>query len=282
MALRGVLPDSRSNIGGPSTTTSLISQNIAAFATAVRIQGQPDAVSRPAAFSQKIEVLVPCYNHAPYLESAFESVLQQTRKKPITVTFIDDCSDDDTATLIGHFTQRSKDNWLRVNALRNSTNLRQWASLNSAIQKSTNELFVILNDDDLLLPDCLEVIVNTYNANHDIYMLGSSCLLFETGKPRPHREQKPFRDLILRVHDPSETNAYRSLHDLSMTHTSCSFFRVAWEVAGGYFPKDRRIHPDATEDRDFEMRVAALFPVATYDDYPLACWRTDTSHGQHF
>ena len=50
---------------------------------------------------------------------------------------------------------------------------------------SGNGLLVILNDDDLLMPDCLEKIVATFEANADIYMLGGSSLWFDDSTTPP-------------------------------------------------------------------------------------------------
>src|SRR5260221_1869731 len=38
--------------------------------------------SRPIHWSEKIEIVVPCYNHGAYLKSAFRSIVAQTRKEP--------------------------------------------------------------------------------------------------------------------------------------------------------------------------------------------------------
>lgn len=51
--------------------------------------------------------------------------------------------------------------------------------------------------------------------------------------------------------------------------------RSAWEVVGGYRP-DVSSRVDPHSDRDFQLRVAALYEVAVIDD-PLVWWRSDSS-----
>lgn len=243
--------------------------------------GTDEVPPRPPEWRSRIEVVIPAYNHADYLPDAYDSLVRQTWTEPIAVTFVDDHSSDHTPELIREI-ERSHPGRFKAKAIRNRRTLRQWRSINRAVEDSDNRLFVILNDDDLLMPDCLEKIVATYEAVPEIYMLGGSSLWISDSNPRPSRPELPLADLELRRYSPSDAPSYRELNDLNMTHSSSSFFKVAWRVVGGYRPKRERIHPDAAEDRDFQMRVSALFPVGVYVDYPFAYWRTDSSHGHTF
>jgi glycosyltransferase involved in cell wall biosynthesis len=237
---------------------------------------------RPAGWRDRIEIVVPSYNHAEFLPDAYRSVLGQTWSEPVALTFVDDDSSDGTAAVLRDIERSRPTDRFAVKVIRNRRNRRQWASINRAVGESDSELFVILNDDDLLMPDCLEKTVATYEANPDIYMLGGSSLWFDESTPPEPRPARPLADLELRRYEPSDAVSYRGLNDLNLTHSSSSFFKVAWEAVGGYFPRRKRVHPRATEDRDFQMRTSALFPVGVYVEYPLAYWRADSSHGQSF
>jgi hypothetical protein len=59
-----------------------------------------------------------------------------------------------------------------------------------------------------------------------------------------------------------------------MTQSGCAFLRSAWEGAGGFLPFSERVC--SHDDRDFQMRVAALFPVAVVDE-PVAFYRLGRS-----
>lgn len=256
-----------------------IGARLCRFAKKHKVESLREVV--PKNFDKYIEIIIPCYNHARYLPDAFNSVANQTYKKPFTVTLADDCSTDDTPRVIEDITNKQYKN-ITCKVIKNKKNLRQWGSLNNAIGQSANKLIVILNDDDMLLPDCLEKIVDTYKKHPEIYMLGGSSIWLNNGKLQRKHTPKPLAQLQLTIHEPEEVTRYTQLNDLNMTQSSCSFYRVAWEATGGYTPKNKRIHPDANEDRDFQMRVASLFPVGTYDNYPFAIWRTDSSHGKNF
>lgn len=241
--------------------------------------GGSNLPKRPVDFEAKIEIVMPCYNHSSYLQQAFDSILTQTwHKYPITVTFINDNSSDNTEEVINKI---SKTNHKHINIkyLKNHTNLRQWASLNKAIEQSNNELIVILNDDDCLTEDCLEKIVTAFQKN-DVYLVGGSSIWFTTDTPK--HLTKPYSRISLTTYAPEDSTNFRALNDLNMTHSSTAFFKTAWKAVGGYRDKPQRISSEANEDRDFQMRLAALFPVAVFADYPLAFWRTDSSHGKDF
>lgn len=235
--------------------------------------------NRPKNFEKNIEVIIPCYNHAEYLKQTFESVLGQSWKKyPITVTFIDDNSTDNTQEVIKQLKEVNNSN-LIIKSINNSMNLRQHGSLNKAIKQSKNSLIIILNDDDLLVSDCIEKIVEVFNKNKGVFMVGGSSIWFESKLPK--HKIIPFNNINSKVFTPNLASSFREFNDINMTHSSTSFFKVAWEAVGGYREKNKRLHIDLNEDRDFQIRVAAMFPVAVLD-YPLAYWRTDSSHGKDF
>jgi len=255
-----------------------IGKNLKRFQKTVNL----DNLKRPRSFEEKIEIIIPCYNHAQYLQDAYQSIESQTwSDKPVTITFVDDNSSDNTQSIVQDIKQRTSQNKI-IQYIRNKQNLRQWASINKTIGSSQNELFIILNDDDLLVPDALDKIVNTYNKNQSIYMLGAHSLWFDKSSDLPKHNIRKLNDIALTIHTPEMTHKYKQLNDLNMTHSSSSFFRSAWSVVNGYTPKDQRIHSMANEDRDFQMRVNAVAPVGVYYDYPLAYWRTDSSHGKDY
>lgn len=236
---------------------------------------------RPEKYSDKIEIIVPCYNHAEYLWDAYQSIVNQSYDKSlITVTFIDDNSTDSTAKVISKIRRdAARSSFIKVKIITNSHNLRQYGSINKAIQESSNQLFIILNDDDALTPNSLKVIIETLSREADIYMLGGSSIWFEDRLPSFDQSAHKKK---LTVYAPENIGSVMDLNDINMTHSSSAFFKAAWQAVGGYTAKKFRLVPEANEDRDFQLRVAALFPVGVYKEYPLAFWRTDSSHGKNF
>jgi glycosyltransferase involved in cell wall biosynthesis len=226
-----------------------------------------------------LAIIIPCYNHSYYIYEAYRSILNQSYKGSIKVVFIDDNSTDDTAKIIEEIIYNNKNKNIEINFIKNKKNLRQHGSLNRAINTTKANLIIILNDDDYLVEDCLEKIIETFKKYDDVGMVGGSSIWFEDKLPT-HR-QLPFEKIKIKLYEPEKSSEYKNLNDLNMTHSSTAFLKKGWESVGGYYPKNKRISLDANEDRDFQMRFNTLYKVAVLD-YPLAYWRTNTSHGKEY
>jgi hypothetical protein len=52
--------------------------------------------------------------------------------------------------------------------------------------------------------------------------------------------------------------------------------KTAWEAVGGYrVAKEQRVVPFS--DRDFQLRINAIWPVAVAYETPFSFWRRDAS-----
>ena len=84
------------------------------------------------------------------------------------------------------------------------------------------------------------------------------------------------RPLELDIRQPADSFAYERYNDLNMTHSASCFRRDAWKAVGGYYSDARRrIVPFS--DRDFQLRVNALFPVGVSPTVAFSFWRTYSS-----
>ena len=93
-----------------------------------------------------VSVIVPCYEQAPYLEEAIESVLAQTYAQ-VEVVVVDDGSPDNAARVAARFPG--------VRLVR-QPNQGLAGARNTGIRESEGELLVFLDADDRLLPRALE------------------------------------------------------------------------------------------------------------------------------
>lgn len=233
---------------------------------------------RPDGYAGKFEIVIPCYNHASYLMEAFDSVVQQTYKGPVTVAFVNDHSQDNSLQTMNAIAASRYPSAITVKIIDNPINLNQAGSINKAIRESYNELFMMLNADDILTKDCVELTLATYELHSDIYMLGGSSLWFADSGSLPVHRPKPAPELELTVYRPENALKFTKPNSINMSQSSCSFLRVAWEVVGGYFERERRVC--SWDDRDFQMRVCSVFPVGVYKDYPMEFYRTTSSTGR--
>ena len=100
--------------------------------------------------SERVAVVIPCYNHARYVGEALESVLAQTRQ-PDRVIVIDDGSKDDSVQVLRAFEKRGVEVSARENRGAHNT-------INELIQRAAQDCdyISILNSDDRYLPDRIE------------------------------------------------------------------------------------------------------------------------------
>ncbi|MBR1580417.1 MAG: glycosyltransferase family 2 protein, partial [Selenomonadaceae bacterium] len=102
-----------------------------------------------------ITVIIPMYNAKKYIEQAIDSVLNQTFKD-VGVLVIDDCSTDDSYELVQ---SRYGDNE-RVTLMRNRKNVGPLQTRNLGFRLATSKYIAMLDNDDVFLPNALEVFFN--------------------------------------------------------------------------------------------------------------------------
>jgi glycosyltransferase involved in cell wall biosynthesis len=103
----------------------------------------------------QISVVMPVWNGAKYLNSAIESVLNQTFKD-FELIIVDDASTDETAEIIANYLNIDS----RINTIRNSNNLKLPASLNAGFRTAKGSWLTWTSDDNVLEPHCLEILIN--------------------------------------------------------------------------------------------------------------------------
>jgi glycosyltransferase involved in cell wall biosynthesis len=97
--------------------------------------------------SERVAIVIPCYNHARYVGEALDSVLAQTRK-PDRILVIDDGSKDNSVEVLRSFEKHGVQVGARENRGAHNT-------INELITKAATDCdFIgILNSDDRYLPD---------------------------------------------------------------------------------------------------------------------------------
>ena len=213
------------------------------------------------------EIIIPCFNQGQYLEDAISSISHNN----IDITIINDASTDNTLKYIDKLSSSYK-----FKLINNNKNLNQWGSLNKAIEQSSNNLFIMLNADDCLMRYTINTILDIFYNNSAIYMVGSPHISFDNREDTGRKILKlndylpknlPYKPKY-QIIKPEYVLNYKHTNDINMTMSSCSFLKSAWLTVGGFKPFKERVCPH--DDRDFQMRVSALFNVAIINDTPLS------------
>lgn len=245
---------------------------------------QSHTLSSPVerSFKNGLAVVIPCFNHADYLEATVTCLLNQTYR-PFQVIFVEDHSTDETWARLHYLTSNFPDN-IKVTLQRNDRNRGQSASINLGIEQTRASLYTILNDDDYLAHDGLEAIVEILRDRSDLYLLGAGARPFGgiIGPPidaetwRIAHMYPEYTAIPLVEYTPSRVPTLVHANDLNMAHSGTTFFRGAWQAVGGYYT-DRDARVVVFADRDFQLRVAGLFPVSVSKVVPFSYWRDDSS-----
>jgi len=213
---------------------------------------------------QGVAVIVPCYNHAPYLGATMSCLAQQTLR-PYSVVFVDDWSTDRTWELIQRESAKLPVG-IEAILLQTPKNSGQAYAINHGIGLTDFSVYMVLNDDDYLLHDALEAAVAILSHRTELYMLGAGGRRFSGAGLPPGPHEKPYirnvasdyGQIPLTDYRPDQVVHFRNPNDLNMMHTGTTYFRCAWELAGGYYP-DKLDRVVVFGDRDFQLRVASLF-----------------------
>lgn len=232
-----------------------------------------------------VAIVMSCYNHAAYLDATFESIARQTHR-PFEVICVEDHSTDDTLARLRRLGTQLPEG-IHPTVVQTPRNHGQAFALNLGVAAARASAIMILNDDDYLRPDALEATLDILRRNDDLFLLGSTSIHWRgSGAPADIRfireDCADYGTIPLARYTPADVVRIRKPNDLNMTHSGTTFFKSAWRAVGGYYPeKARRVI--AYSDRDFQLRVASLFPVAVAQTVPFVYWRSGSSvdHGRN-
>lgn len=121
----------------------------------------------------KVDVVIPCYNYARFLERCVASVLSQ--EVPVRVLIIDDASKDDSAEVATRLSARDE----RVHFVRHAVNQGHIKTYNEGlIGWASSEYSLLLSADDLLTPGALRRAVEVLDRHPDASMAYGMALSF--------------------------------------------------------------------------------------------------------
>jgi GT2 family glycosyltransferase len=219
----------------------------------------------------KPEVLIPChYKHIPFLVESLQSI-----PKGIPVTVIIDASDSTVDPLIKDISCI-----YQVNFIVNEGQQSQAEALNLGVSRSSNNLFIVLNADDCLLKYSVSTLLDLFIQYPTIRLAGGGCIPFTNKMTMNYRHNTLERlNYVpeIKVFGPADALSFTVPNNINMTMSGSCFLKSAWQTVDGFWDfKDRVCSYD---DRDFQMRVSAIFNVAVIDE-PLCFYRIHSSLGR--
>lgn len=129
-------------------------------------------------------VLIANYNNGKYLMGAVESVRQQTYLN-WEIVLVDDGSVDNSSELYEELAQDT-----RIRIFWNGKNMGCGYTKRRCVEESSGELCGFLDPDDEILPNALEVMVETHRHHPEVSLV-TSRYYFCDEQLKPYRESRP-------------------------------------------------------------------------------------------
>jgi len=124
----------------------------------------------PSASPPRVSILIPSYNHAPYLPACIGCIRNQTFADWELVV-VDDGSRDDSVALLNAYAEED----VRIRVYVNERNLGTYGTEQRALELAKGSLIAIMNSDDLWATEKLERQIDCLDCNPDCglcYVLG--------------------------------------------------------------------------------------------------------------
>ncbi len=103
-----------------------------------------------------VSVIVPNYNHAPYLKQRIDSILNQTYQD-FELILLDDCSTDNSREVLMSYQEHPKVSHCVINTKNSGSPFKQW---NKGIAMARGEYVWIAESDDWAEPEFLKCMVS--------------------------------------------------------------------------------------------------------------------------
>lgn len=192
-----------------------------------------------------VTIVIPCYNHAEYVQDSIRSVLNQTYVN-IELIIIDDGSTDQSVNKIKEMIVECEQKFTRFE-FRDRPNKGLSNTLNEALEWANGEYFSVLASDDQMLPGKTKLQVSAFKPDI-VGVFGGVNIINDKNeiifsRVREYSESN-FDDIILTKHD--------------LPASSQMFEKNALKEAGGYNPNVK------VEDWDLLLRISKLNKKMVY------------------
>jgi glycosyltransferase involved in cell wall biosynthesis len=112
----------------------------------------------------RVSVIVPNYNHAPYLERRFDSIFAQTYQD-FELIILDDCSTDNSREVLEKYRNHPKVSQVVYNEKNSGSTFKQW---NKGVAMAKGEYIWIAESDDEAESEFLETLVSELAENPNV------------------------------------------------------------------------------------------------------------------
>jgi len=121
----------------------------------------------------KISIAMATYNGESFIGEQLQSFIDQSRQ-PDEVIITDDCSTDDTEAIVREFENISP---FEIKFYKNNMNLGYCGNFNNALMKSTGDLVLLSDQDDVWFPEKIEHIMRLVECHPNALLIMNNAEL---------------------------------------------------------------------------------------------------------
>ena len=112
----------------------------------------------------KVSVIVPGYNHGPFLKERLESILNQTYRN-FELILLDDASNDSSQTILSKYVNNPFVSHVVFNETNSGSTFLQWQK---GLKLANSDLIWIAESDDVAAPTLLENLVSVFEKDENV------------------------------------------------------------------------------------------------------------------
>lgn len=190
-----------------------------------------------------VSIVLATYNGSKYLKEQIDSILCQTISD-FDLVVCDDCSNDDTVSILKDYSHKDR----RIQIYVNEHNLGFKKNFENAISKSHGDYVALCDQDDIWLPNHLEILLNEMTDDTQI-VCGKPIFVDENNKDLPDK----FDYFMMYHHPVSNIDTARHIFLGRSTYQGASML-----IRRSFFDKALPI-PDGAYYHDSWFAVLACF-----------------------
>lgn len=165
-----------------------------------------------------VSIIVPNYNHGPFLRQRIESILSQTFQD-YELIILDDCSSDNSREIIDQYSQHPKVSHVVLNQINSGGPFMQW---DKGIRLAEGKYVWIAESDDWCEPSLLQTLIDGVNKDEECVL--SYCQLFCVDENNHIKWRSRHHQLSEIINSQDFINDYLSIK-VSIYNASMALFR---------------------------------------------------------
>lgn len=169
-----------------------------------------------------VSVIIPNYNHAPYLRERIESVLHQ-EYQDFEVILLDDCSSDDSRSIIESYREHPRVSQVVLNTENTGNTFIQWEN---GVKLAQGKYIWIAESDDVAEPTFLSTLIPLLEADENrVVAFSHSRMIDSKGQPMQQTWHKQGSNGEVLIHDGKKFNRHQMITHCVIYNASMTVFR---------------------------------------------------------